>query len=92
MEATMEVDQQDEQTKEWNTVTKARFVMVSRDPMNEGSAIVNTLIAETDEEKALFLKGEGRVDHIFIIPVLLSTQSFSRWLCDQLIGEKTFVE
>lgn len=58
----MEVDQQDKKTNEWNTVTKARFVMVARDPMNKGSAIVNALIVETDEEKALFLKGEGIVD------------------------------
>lgn len=55
----MEVDQKDQHKDIWNTVTRARFVMVSRDPMNKGSAIVNPLIAETDEEKALFLKGEG---------------------------------
>lgn len=59
MEATMEVDQKDILKDEWNTVTKARFVMVSRDPTNKGSAIVNPLIAETDEEKAIFLRGEG---------------------------------
>lgn len=60
MEASMEVDQQDE-SKVWHTVTKARFVMVARDPSNKGSAFVNPLIPETDEEKALFLKGEGNV-------------------------------
>jgi len=58
MEATMEVDQKDPERNEWQTFTKARFVMVSRDPLNKGSAIVNRLIAETDEEKALFKKGE----------------------------------
>ena len=55
----MEVDQQDENMKEWLTVTKARFVMVARDPLNKGPAVVNPLVAETDEEKALFQKGEG---------------------------------
>jgi len=58
MEATMEVDQKDPELNEWQTFTKARFVMVSRDPMNKGSAIVNRLVAETDEEKNLFQKGE----------------------------------
>lgn len=61
MEATMEVEQQDEKERNlWRTVTKARFVMVSRDPLNKGAAFVNPLIAETDEEKALFRYGEGR--------------------------------
>jgi len=60
MEATMEVDQQDPELKEWHTFTKARFVMVSRDPLNKGSAIVNRLVAETEEEKALFQSGEGK--------------------------------
>ncbi|XP_032787008.1 acyl-coenzyme A thioesterase 9, mitochondrial isoform X1 [Daphnia magna] len=58
LEATMEVDQIDEKTNAWNTVTNARFVMVSRDPMNKGSAIVNQLLPETEGEKALFRKGE----------------------------------
>ncbi|XP_046645091.1 acyl-coenzyme A thioesterase 9, mitochondrial-like [Daphnia pulicaria] len=57
-EASMEVDQIDKDSNEWNTVTNARFVMVSRDSMNKGSAIVNRLVPETDEEKALFRKGE----------------------------------
>lgn len=61
MEATMEVDQQDE-SKVWQTVTKARFVMVSRDPSNKGAAFVNLLVPETDEEKALFQKGEENKD------------------------------
>ncbi len=61
IEATMEVDQKGHELNEWNTVTKARFVMVSRDPMNKGSAILNPLIAETEEEKALFRRGEGNI-------------------------------
>lgn len=59
MEASMEVDQQGRDNEEWNTVTSARFVMVSRDPLNKGSAFVNPLVAVTEEEKALFARGEG---------------------------------
>lgn len=62
----MEVDQIDEKTNAWNTVTNARFVMVSRDPMNKGSAIVNQLLPETEEEKALFRKGEGNSEDITV--------------------------
>jgi hypothetical protein len=36
---------------------EAAFVMVSRDPMNTGSAFVNPLIAETDYEKKLLALG-----------------------------------
>ena len=59
MEATMEVEQKDRDLLKWNVVTLARFVMVSRDPLNKGSAVVNPLVAVTDEEKALFSRGEG---------------------------------
>ena len=62
MEATMEVEQQDE-SNNWRTVTKARFVMVSRDPLNKGSAFINPLITETEQEKALFHFGEGKRRH-----------------------------
>lgn len=55
----MEVDQQQSQNNNWQTVTKARFVMVARDPLNKGPAFVNPLIAETEEEKELFRSGEG---------------------------------
>lgn len=67
----MEVDQKGHELNEWNTVTKARFVMVSRDPMNKGSAILNPLIAETEEEKALFRRGEGNTT-LFYLVVLFS--------------------
>ena len=58
--------------------------MVARDPMNKGSAILNPLIAETEDEKALFRKGEGIfcfLDFIFTV----------RWLHRQpfsVLGEK----
>ena len=80
MEATMEVDQKDPELNEWQTFTKARFVMVSRDPMNKGSAIVNRLVAETDEEKNLFQKGEGKKKKIdlFILASVVRNR-IDRW-------------
>ena len=42
----------------WKLVTEASFVLVARDPLNVGSAFVNPLIAETDEEKRLIAQGE----------------------------------
>ncbi len=41
----------------WELVTEASFVLVARDPLNVGSAFVNPLIADTDEEKALIELG-----------------------------------
>ena len=38
-------------------MTEASFVLVSRDPLNVGSAFVNPLIAETDQEKMLIQLG-----------------------------------
>ena len=43
---------------QWHKVTEATFVMVARDPLNTCGAILNPLIAETEEEKALFALGE----------------------------------
>lgn len=39
-------------------VTRAVFVMVARDPLNQGSAIVNPLVPETAEERKLYQAGE----------------------------------
>lgn len=39
-------------------VTRAVFVMVARDPLNQGSALVNPLVPETAEEKRIFQAGE----------------------------------
>lgn len=56
METVISVDQYiDEQ---WQQVTHAVFVMVARDPLNQGSAIVNPLVPETAEEKKIFQAGE----------------------------------
>ena len=37
---------------------EAAFVLVSRDPLNPGSAFVNPLKAKTDEEKKLLALGD----------------------------------
>lgn len=39
-------------------VTRAVFVMVARDPLNQGSAVVNPLVCETLEEKKIYQTGE----------------------------------
>ncbi|XP_065560986.1 acyl-coenzyme A thioesterase 9, mitochondrial-like isoform X2 [Artemia franciscana] len=57
LEASLEVDQQLE-SGEWHTVTNGTFVLVARDPLNKGSAIINPLIIETEKEKECYLRGE----------------------------------
>ncbi|KAK3896234.1 hypothetical protein Pcinc_000089 [Petrolisthes cinctipes] len=42
----------------WKQVTRAVFVMVARDPLNQGSAPVNPLVCETSKEKEIFHAGE----------------------------------
>ncbi|XP_063886581.1 acyl-coenzyme A thioesterase 9, mitochondrial-like isoform X3 [Scylla paramamosain] len=42
----------------WRQVTRAVFVMVARDPLNQGSAVVNPLVCETPEEKRIYQAGE----------------------------------
>ena len=39
-------------------MTQAVFVMVARDPMNQGSAIINPLIATNDDEKEILQLGD----------------------------------
>ncbi|XP_069993606.1 acyl-coenzyme A thioesterase 9, mitochondrial [Penaeus vannamei] len=56
MEAIIKVEQFNE--GEWHQVTRAVFVMVARDPLNQGSALVNPLVPETPEEKRIFQAGE----------------------------------
>ncbi|XP_047482687.1 acyl-coenzyme A thioesterase 9, mitochondrial-like isoform X2 [Penaeus chinensis] len=56
MEAIIKVEQFNE--GEWQQVTRAVFVMVARDPLNQGSALVNPLVPETAEEKRIFQAGE----------------------------------
>ncbi|XP_066973614.1 acyl-coenzyme A thioesterase 9, mitochondrial-like isoform X2 [Macrobrachium rosenbergii] len=56
LETVISVEQND--NGEWHQVTRAVFVMVARDPLNQGSAIVNPLVPETAEERKLYQAGE----------------------------------
>ncbi|XP_050699607.1 acyl-coenzyme A thioesterase 9, mitochondrial-like isoform X1 [Eriocheir sinensis] len=56
METIITVEQRVDHT--WRQVTRAVFVMVARDPLNQGSAIVNPLVCETPEEQKIFQAGE----------------------------------
>ncbi|KAB7504898.1 Acyl-coenzyme A thioesterase 9, mitochondrial, partial [Armadillidium nasatum] len=47
-----------EQDGKWQQVTRAVFVMVARDPLNQGSAVINPLVCDTEEEKRIFHQGE----------------------------------
>jgi len=42
---------------EWIKCTKARFVLVARDPLNRGSAVLNPMKLVTEEEEELFKEG-----------------------------------
>lgn len=65
MECTLSLDQLLEET--WTKSTEATFLMVARDPLNRGSAFINPLEAETEEEKELFDKGENNKKRRFQI-------------------------
>jgi len=56
-ESTLHVHQM--RDKQWEKVMEARFVIVARDALNRGSVVINPLVAETAEEKALLIKGQG---------------------------------
>lgn len=43
---------------EWKELIKARFVMVARNPLNDGSSFINPMLLETDEEREIFAEGE----------------------------------
>ena len=47
------------QAGHWQQITQAEMVMVARDPLNVGSAVVNPLIADTPEEREMVKVGEG---------------------------------
>lgn len=55
-ESTLHLEQK--RDGQWHRVTEASFVMVARDPLNRGSAVLNPLTLETPEEKKLFEQGE----------------------------------
>jgi acyl-coenzyme A thioesterase 9 len=43
---------------QWRRCTEATFVLVARDPLNKGSAFINPLAVEGEEERELFNRGE----------------------------------
>lgn len=57
MEISLSVEQENNGTME--SILTAKFLMVARDPGNKVKAVVNPLVVETPEEKALFEAGEG---------------------------------
>ncbi|KAK7074699.1 Acyl-coenzyme A thioesterase 9, mitochondrial [Halocaridina rubra] len=61
METVISVEQVNE--GEWQQVTRAVFVMVARDPLNQGSAIINPLVPDSEEEKELYQAGETNKLH-----------------------------
>ncbi|KAF5304479.1 hypothetical protein FQA39_LY09675 [Lamprigera yunnana] len=44
----------------WRRLTRALFLMAARDPLAKKSAIINPLIATTEEEKSILAGGEAR--------------------------------
>ncbi|CAL4097130.1 unnamed protein product, partial [Meganyctiphanes norvegica] len=58
MEVTIDVEQFCTVENTWKEVTKAVFVLVARDPLNQGPAIVNSLVCETVEDKRIYHQGE----------------------------------
>lgn len=55
-ESTLYLEQEVE--GEWRKMTEASFVLVARDPLNRGSAVINPMEVQTPQEKHLFQKGE----------------------------------
>ena len=58
MEVSVLIDQKNAEGS-WTKLTMAVFVFVARDPLNQGSAMINPLTWDTEEEKAFIEKGEG---------------------------------
>ncbi|XP_053403174.1 acyl-coenzyme A thioesterase 9, mitochondrial-like [Mercenaria mercenaria] len=56
MEITMELDQEVDDA--WRKILVAKFLMVARNPITKGSAVVNKLQPEGPEEEKLFSLGE----------------------------------
>lgn len=59
MEITMKMEQQKEASSAWTNVLDARFLMVARDPLNQGSAFVAPLRADGPQEEAIVVAGEN---------------------------------
>lgn len=44
----------------WEKMTRALFLMASRNSTNDGPAFVNSLVSENEEEKEILLGGESK--------------------------------
>jgi len=58
MEVSVLIDQQTAPGV-WKKLTSAVFVFVARDPLNQGSAVINPLVADSPEEAAYIDLGKG---------------------------------
>ena len=57
-DANLEIISEQKRENGWERVTEATFVLVARDPTNTKGAVINKLVPETDDEKALFARGQ----------------------------------
>lgn len=65
------MDQQDA-NGEYRKIFDAVFLMVARDPMNAGGALINPLIAETEAEKTFLHAGLGKNNFHFSVKSFLT--------------------
>eukprot|EP00088_Acartia_fossae_P059422 TRINITY_DN7051_c0_g1_i1.p1 TRINITY_DN7051_c0_g1~~TRINITY_DN7051_c0_g1_i1.p1 ORF type:complete len:442 (-),score=92.43 TRINITY_DN7051_c0_g1_i1:220-1515(-) len=67
---------------QWRKVTEAKFVLVARDPLNRGSAVLNPLERGSQEEEDIYQRGEQNKvrrfamsqDSLFRVPPTLHEQ------------------
>jgi acyl-coenzyme A thioesterase 9 len=59
-EVTMKLEQETND-KTWTHVLEAKFLMCARDTSNKGSAVMNPLNLQTEEDKAIFAIGESQL-------------------------------
>ena len=62
-ESTLNLHQWREDDKTWDRVLEARFVIVAKDALNQGTALINPLKATNDLEKRIFAEGQSRYEY-----------------------------
>lgn len=76
MEATIRVFQETHaNSKNWQKVMDAKFVMVAKHPKTNASVPVCPLELQDDDEKKIFQQGEGQMLQIFYLFVILKKYS-----------------
>ena len=45
----------------WENITRAVFVIAARNSTNDGPAVVNALVPETDTEREIYSGGESKI-------------------------------